>query len=349
MLEEQKAKKNKSKKIAAIVAVFAIICAIILSFVIKSSNLKKAYELEAAGDYYNAMCQYAQLGNYKDAMPHAAELIKKNNLKSIAQGKNFSIAVKTDGTVLAAGDNEYGQCDVSDWKNVISIDTGFDHTVALKSDGTVVATGNNEEGQCNVDSWTNVIAIAAGGNRTIGITADGKILTTNEQDEVEGWKGIVAIDAGYDGYIALKADGSVVTTATKINKGEYTFPSNTKAVAAGFNHFIALKDDGTVFATDYYYEGEDIGSDKREVYNWTDIVDIYCGENTTFGIKADGSVVFTGPLLNNYDLNVLKDVVYISEAPGLILALKEDGTVIATGDPKDVRAVSAWTDIAVYN
>jgi alpha-tubulin suppressor-like RCC1 family protein len=31
------------------------------------------------------------------------------------------------------------------------------HTVGLKSDGTVVAVGNNEFGQCDVGSWRDIL------------------------------------------------------------------------------------------------------------------------------------------------------------------------------------------------
>ncbi|WP_234813697.1 RCC1-like domain-containing protein, partial [Bacillus mycoides] len=33
---------------------------------------------------------------------------------------------------------------------------GCAHTVGLKSDGTVVAVGDNEYGQCDVDSWHGI-------------------------------------------------------------------------------------------------------------------------------------------------------------------------------------------------
>ena len=89
---------------------------------------------------------------------------------------------------------------------------------------------------------------------------------------------------------------------------------------------------------------------KCDVSEWTDVIDIFCGEDNTFGLKADGSVVFTGSKLNSYDLGVLKDVVYISEAPGLIIALKEDGTVVATGSNRNGECnVSNWKNIVVYN
>ena len=40
-------------------------------------------------------------------------------------------------------------------KKVI-IAAGNYHTVGLKSDGTVVAVGDNYSGQCDVDSWKNI-------------------------------------------------------------------------------------------------------------------------------------------------------------------------------------------------
>ena len=38
----------------------------------------------------------------------------------------------------------------------------FDHTVGLKSDGTVVAVGYNDYGQLNVGSWSSIVQVAAG-------------------------------------------------------------------------------------------------------------------------------------------------------------------------------------------
>ena len=36
------------------------------------------------------------------------------------------------------------------------------HTVGLKSDGTVMAVGDNRFGQLDVDSWTDIMQVAAG-------------------------------------------------------------------------------------------------------------------------------------------------------------------------------------------
>lgn len=42
---------------------------------------------------------------------------------------------------------------MSDWKDVASIAFNGLHTVGLLTDGTVVATGRNNYGQCDVSGW----------------------------------------------------------------------------------------------------------------------------------------------------------------------------------------------------
>ena len=63
------------------------------------------------------------------------------------------VGLKSDGTVVTAGNNDYGQCDVNGWYDITQVAAGGWHTVGLKSDGTVVAAGDNGDGQCDVDSW----------------------------------------------------------------------------------------------------------------------------------------------------------------------------------------------------
>ena len=75
---------------------------------------------------------------------------------AIAAGSNHTIGLKSDGTVAAVGWNEHGQCNVSDWRDIVAIAAGCAHTVGLKSDGTVVAVGDNEYGQCDVSGWRGI-------------------------------------------------------------------------------------------------------------------------------------------------------------------------------------------------
>ena len=49
--------------------------------------------------------------------------------------------------------NYRGQCDVSGWADIVAVSTGNSHTVGLISDGTVVAVGDNDYGKCDVSDW----------------------------------------------------------------------------------------------------------------------------------------------------------------------------------------------------
>ena len=70
---------------------------------------------------------------------------------AIAAGSSHSLGLKADGSIVAWGDNEYGQCDVpSPNSGFVAIAAGSSHSLGLKADGSIVAWGRNEFGQCNV-------------------------------------------------------------------------------------------------------------------------------------------------------------------------------------------------------
>jgi hypothetical protein len=85
-------------------------------------------------------------------------------VKAIAAGGLHSMAIKEDGSVVAWGDNDWGQTNVpADLGSVTAISAGGSHSMAIKEDGTVVAWGNNAEGQTNVPaSLHHVMAISGG-------------------------------------------------------------------------------------------------------------------------------------------------------------------------------------------
>ena len=64
------------------------------------------------------------------------------------------MGLEEDGTVVAVGYFEDGQCEVGGWMGITQVTTGCAHTVGLKDDGTVVAVGRYYEGQCDVGGWT---------------------------------------------------------------------------------------------------------------------------------------------------------------------------------------------------
>ena len=102
-----------------------------------------------------------------------------------------TVGLKSDGTVVAVGYNEDGQCNVSDWRDIVAVSAGSGCTVGLKSDGTVVAVGYNEDGRCNVSNWRDIVAVKSSGN-TVGLKSDGTVVAVgynkDGQCNVSGWR-----------------------------------------------------------------------------------------------------------------------------------------------------------------
>ena len=126
--------------------------------------------------------------------------------------------MKNDGTVVAIGDNSFGQLKVSSWTDIVAVAAGSCHTVGLKADGTVVAKGSNSEGQCNVGGWTDIVAIDANALYTVGLKSDGTVVFTGHSEsgmsKVKQWRDIIEISAGFEHIIGLKADGTAVAVGS---------------------------------------------------------------------------------------------------------------------------------------
>ncbi len=272
----------------------------------------------------------------------------RNSQTNIAAGCLHTVGLKSDGTVVSLGDNEYKQCLVSNWISIEAIFAGSFHTVGLKSDGTVVATGNNDNGKCNVSAWTDIVQISAGDYHTVGLKANGTVVAVGENSwnkcNVSTWTDIVAIAAGGDHTIGLKSDGTVVATGdTTTQVCAVTNWEDIVQISAGTLHTVGLKADGTVVASGYGDDGQ------CKVSRWKDIVRISAGDYHTVGLKANGTVVATGQNEDG-ECNVFhwKDIVAIAAGGHHTIGLKSDGTVVATGRNNFKQCdVSKWENILV--
>ena len=86
---------------------------------------------------------------------------------AIAAGSIHSLALKSDGTVVAWGGNTFEHSAVPEGLNsVVSIAAGL----TLKSDGTVVAWGKNTfEHSAVPEGLNSVVSIAVGGTRILAL------------------------------------------------------------------------------------------------------------------------------------------------------------------------------------
>jgi hypothetical protein len=184
---------------------------------------------------------------------------------TIAAGGRHTVGIRPDGTVVATGNNDDGQCNVDGWTGIWHVAAGFSHTVGLEEGGTVVATGNNDDGQCNVGGWTDIGLVVAGDWHTVGLRDDGTVVATGKSDQgqcdVLGWTDIQQVAAGGAHTVGLESGGTVVATGRnsegQCNVGGW---ADIALVVAGYAHTVGLKDDGHVVATGNNDDGEcDVG------------------------------------------------------------------------------------------
>ena len=310
-----------------------------------------AEELMNNGETAKAAIAFARLENYRDARERCFELWDDITVReTVDAGRFHTVGLKIDGTVVSTNytdEDKYncGQCEVSDWTDIVTISTTEGHTVGLKSDGTVVATkytGKYYDGQCEVSDWRNVEDISTGHNFTVGLKNDHTVLVTGEVNGASDWTDIVAISAGYDHIVGLKADGTVIAAGDNdYGQCEVSDWQDIVAISAGWYHTVGLKADGSLVAVGSNNYGE------CNISEWQDIVAISAGHNYTVGLKSDATVVATG---RNDDgqcnVSSWRDIVAISAELIHTVGLKKDGTVVAVGNSYGNRCnVSGWRHI----
>jgi len=242
-------------------------------------------------------------------------------IQAVSAGGSYSLALKTDGSLLAWGDNDDGQLgngsiinqstpvSVIDAEGIRIIDiqavsAGNNHSLALKTDGTILAWGANYDGQLGdgtiMDRYnpvpvvdvagnpiTGVQAVYAGGQFSIALKTDGTLLswgyngggslgdgTTEDKhnpvpvldDQSNPLTGIQAVAVGSSHVLAIQADtGGMLAWGSnysgQLGNNEYTSSSvpvavvrapngdpatGFRAASAGYAHSVALWNDGAI-------------------------------------------------------------------------------------------------------
>ena len=86
---------------------------------------------------------YGRSGDHSNARARSFALWEQlADRETVSAGCWHTVGLKSDGTVVAVGDNDDDQCDAADWRDIVAVSAGRYHTVGLKSDGTVVAEGS---------------------------------------------------------------------------------------------------------------------------------------------------------------------------------------------------------------
>ncbi|MEJ1238018.1 Ig-like domain-containing protein [Chryseolinea sp. T2] len=221
----------------------------------------------------------------------------ETNWKLVTAGRTFSLAIKTDGSLWAWGDNFYGQLGfagtafvptrvgaASDWKLVSG---GGNHTLAIRTDGSLWAWGSNLYGELGDGTIDNKSTPARIGTDT-------------------NW---ALVYAGYDFSAAIKTDGTLWVWGNnqmgQLGLGDYNerhIPTqvgtgnNWKSVDTGIDNMVAIKSDNTMWAWGWIIGKFGFGpSDNSRslptriglASDWTSVAS---GERHSFAFKTDGTL-----------------------------------------------------------
>jgi alpha-tubulin suppressor-like RCC1 family protein len=184
-----------------------------------------------------------------------------------------------NGVTSSNGDSEHPVA-VKGLTGVTAVAAGEADSLALLSNGTVMAWGDNRSGQLGdgstksspvpvaVKGLTGVTAIAAGGEFALALLANGTVMSwgTNGNDQlgdgrgglhqarsdvpvaVKGLTGVTSITAGGQVGAALLTNGTVMAWPSFNQPLPAAVPlvAGAKQLAAGFDSFVTLLPDGTV-------------------------------------------------------------------------------------------------------
>jgi len=138
------------------------------------------------------------------------------------------VARRSDNSIVAWGDNTYGQCNVPTLPTGLSyveVAGGGRHTVARRSDGNAVAWGFNDQGACNVPALPTgltYVRVAASIRGTVARRSDGSIVAWGDNSYDQRYipaipSGLTYVEvaaAGAHTVVRLGAESSYVTFGT---------------------------------------------------------------------------------------------------------------------------------------
>ena len=260
--------------------------------------------------------------------------------RRLSCGERLTACVTAEGRVHTSV--KFPETDA--WGGIVSISCGVTHVLALRDDGSVVAAGNNVGGCCAVDTWQNIKAIVAKKYHSLGLTEDGRVLfagwNTSGQGDVEEWGRIRLLRAA-DGYtVGVDQDGQIWAAGKSLPFDPSALGGEWRDLIdlqLSDHHMVGLRRDGRVVAVgdDTYMKNASDGRGGLCSQSWRDVREIAVGDGYTVGLCYGGRVLAEGACdLGQCRVDEWRRVVSVRCGKTHTVGLCADGTVLSAGQYK---------------
>ncbi len=286
-------------------------------------------------------------------VPVSLDLPAGVSVREISAGAAYSLALLSNGSVMAWGDNQSGELGDGTTSSsdvpvavslppdttAVAVSAGSYHSLAVLSDGTVLAWGANNEGQlgigttsgpetcpggaCSrtpvqVSALTGVVGVSAGEKGPVGHTSNSLAVLGN--GTVRGW------GYGQDSPVPICAIGQT----PPCSESDGNVLEHVVEVSAGNAYSLARLSSGTVDSWDGCCEVP------TEVRGLSGVTAISAGEGHSLALLEDGAVMAWGA---SNDGQLGDGAENSSSTPVAVIGL-EGATEISA---------SAWNSLAIAN
>ena len=269
----------------------------------------------------------------------------------IAAGQNFTVSLKSDGTVWTWGSNASGQLglgDTADRSAPTQVFVGYQCSVCGKStlsaaDGDKCTLTGSCTGIMEGSYLSNIIAVSAGVDFAIALDRDGQVWTWGSNANNKLGRKVTGNDNRVPRRILVTEGTAAVpptdpgdpSTGTPAVPAKYV--SDAIAIAAGDQFGLALAKDGTVWSWGL--------NSSRE------LGDVYDGSaSSAKPTKVNAGVTAAGESQSGKlyaTRGYLRDVIAIYAGANHAVALRENGMVVVWGGNASVKHQGGSEDVTI--
>ncbi len=214
------------------------------------------------------------------------EATQRNSYR-LSVSETSVVYIDNNGAVLSSGDNSNGQLTGLPESSAIKAAEGSTFTIVLDDQGKLTSYGLMEKYAEEISSWDRITDVAAGDGHIIAVDDRGKIYCAGDnsygQCDISSSSDVTKVFASSRGSMAVGSDGKLFLSGEFIGSSMVKYYSGLQDIDCSEDNTVILMEDGKVntFAkTKTFMDAE----------NWTDIVDVACGNEFIAGLDSTGKV-----------------------------------------------------------